>query len=129
MPRFNSELKFLIVLFAFSGSAWAQHNDKLDYLEPQAKLKGHTDKLRMVAFSPVGDRIATASNDGTARLWDIKGNQLAKLAVDAPEVRSVKFSPDGSRIVTLTWGTSERLWDQHGNLIRTKGASKVNLLR
>jgi WD40 repeat protein len=33
-------------------------------------LRGHTDKMWSVAFSPDGQYVLTDSFDGTARLWD-----------------------------------------------------------
>jgi WD40 repeat protein len=38
--------------------------------KPVATLRGHTDGLFAIAFSPDGTRVLTGSNDDTARLWD-----------------------------------------------------------
>ena len=32
-------------------------------------LRGHAGRVRQAGFSPDGQRVATASADGTARLW------------------------------------------------------------
>jgi WD40 repeat protein len=64
-----------------------------------------------VAISADGQRIATGSNDATARLWDAKtGAQIAALGPLAGRVTSVAFSPLGDRVATGA-GTTARIWD------------------
>src|SRR5207245_986735 len=53
-------------------------------------------------FSPDGRRILTASDDGTARIWDGRtGEPLTPLLRQRGRVQAANFSPDGTQIVTV----------------------------
>jgi WD40 repeat protein len=76
------------------------------------ELKGHADRVWGVSFSPDGTRIATASFDQTARVWDgTSGKALLELKGHAGRVSSVSFSVDGTQIVTSTFDGTQRIWD------------------
>lgn len=84
-------------------------------------LEGHTDAVLSIEFSSDGQRIATASADGTARVWDPKtGGSLQILKGHRDYVRSVAFSPDGTRILTASDDETAKIWEtSSGRLLLT----------
>ena len=80
------------------------------YSVPSGPLR-HSGPVWSASFSPDGERVLTASKDGTARLWDAATGQLAgpPLRHDKPVVHA-SFSPDGKRVATAS-GDVARLWD------------------
>jgi WD40 repeat protein len=73
-------------------------------------LGGRTGRAQSVAFSG-GGRLASASTDGTIRLWDTStGQQLVTLQEERQAVHCVVFSPDGGRLASGSY-QGVTLWD------------------
>ena len=74
-------------------------------------FEGHTNSIWCVAYSPDGERIATASLDRTIRLWDVSTGAQLLLLEDKDGVLSVAFSPDGKGLLSGSRGGNLCLWD------------------
>ena len=73
-------------------------------------MKGHL--VSSAAFSADGKRVATASWDGKARIWDAEsGKEIAVLKGHNIIVYTAAFSGDSKRVVTASMDHTARIWD------------------
>ena len=65
-------------------------------------FKGRTGRVKSVAFSPDGKRLASSSvHQTTMKLWDAaSGKEILTLEQHATGVSSVAFSPDGKSLAS-----------------------------
>jgi WD40 repeat protein len=90
---------------------------RVDDGETTATLEGHTGLIQSVAFDSAGGRVLSASEDGTARVWDAAtGRQLLSLSNDGNPVRSATWSADESLIATVGTNHQLRVWDAASGL-------------
>src|SRR6516162_4943192 len=78
----------------------------------RATLKGHTEVVTSVAYSPDGKTLASGSRDKTIKLWEVAtGKEQATLKGHTGEVWSVAYSPDGKTLASGSWDATIKLWD------------------
>ncbi|MCP4695878.1 MAG: WD40 repeat domain-containing protein, partial [Gammaproteobacteria bacterium] len=84
-------------------------------------LSGHEERSNHSALSADGDALGTATNDNTARLWQVEsGKLLHTLTGHENGVMHAAFSPDGQTLATASKDKTARLWQvENGKLLRT----------
>ena len=86
---------------------WDLQNDTV------TTLRGHSDTVNSVAFSPNGELLASGGDDYRFKLWNIQNRQtiatLEHLTDEGrSQVKDVAFSPDGQLLATAGW--EAKLW-------------------
>ncbi|XXT24106.1 protein kinase [Sorangium sp. So ce429] len=75
----------------------------------------HPDGVLHAGYSPIGERIVTASYDRTARVWNADGTgEPLVLRGHMDALSWAAFSPDGRRIVTASYDRTARVWNADG---------------
>ncbi|WKD36985.1 hypothetical protein KO717_00120 [Streptomyces xanthophaeus] len=114
-PKRTSTLQggFYQAAFSPDGRLLANADLLLDLQD--LSLATHDDVVTSLAFAPGGHLLASASWDGTARLWQVTGGHalwpLSALRGHTRFVRCVTFSPDGRTLVTASEDGTARVWN------------------
>lgn len=141
----------LAILPARGGWALSQRGDRIADVDEEyivirdmksgdvvsRSVQAHRGRVSGLAFSPDGRRIASASWDGTAKIWDAATGELLCTLRNAQIVASgfssglvdVAFSPDGRTLATACCDGTVKIWDsttdnQYGLLRGHAGAVK-----
>ncbi|KAK5998340.1 Vegetative incompatibility protein HET-E-1 [Cladobotryum mycophilum] len=78
----------------------------------QTSLEGHTDKINVFIFSPDGQYLASASADGTIKIWDIRTYSCwATFEANSGTVNSLAYSHDGCLLASASQDRVIRIWN------------------
>jgi WD40 repeat protein/predicted Ser/Thr protein kinase len=84
-----------------------------------AALRGHAGAVSGIAFTGDGARVATASEDGNARIWDAATGQLLGLLPSLDALKWIAVAPGGAEIA-FGGGAGAAVWDARNDvLVRT----------
>ena len=92
---FSISLLLFLILTTHLPNTFAQYISRANTV-----LRGHTDAVSRVAFSPDGSMLASGDWDGTIRLWNPTTGEHIATTGDPDYVNSVAFSPDGSMLAS-----------------------------
>jgi WD40 repeat protein len=90
-------------------------------------LAGHTSLIFGIDFSPDGKSLASASFDGSVRIWDVRpegrgeGGVIVNGKATGPEwTPAIALSPDGTRLATTNADITPKVLEaSSGNSLRT----------
>ncbi len=83
------------------------------------RLESHTGWINHLAFNPDGTTIASASDDGTIKLWNLQGELICTLSGHTQSVNHLAFNPDGTTIASASDDSTIKLWNLQGELLHT----------
>src|SRR5262249_46563731 len=79
--------------------------------EKLKSVSGHRLPIRAISFSPDGKTIATAAEDGLAKLWSVESfSEIGALKAHSDSVSSLAYSSDSQLLATSSADKTVRLW-------------------
>ncbi len=112
-PAFACRCFFLAA--ALSAVALAGGADEAALPGLVTTLKGHSESIYAIAFTPDGRHVVTGSGDRSVKVWETAtGKELKTFAGTAGHqnlVLGISISPDGSLIASGSSDNTTRIWD------------------
>jgi len=106
------------------GAVITKLSEQLDYGrtgKQRQTLLGHSQSVNSIAVALNGSWLASASSDGSIRIWDVRsGREASILETHSSPTYAITISPDGRWIASAGESKSIRLWDaSRGQEIRS----------
>jgi WD40 repeat protein len=96
---------------------------------PLKELKGHGGPVTsLAAILPTPTQIASGSQDGTLRVWDINAGNMVRQVNHGGPITAIAVRPDGQRFASASSNNSTKLWDAAGKqLAELKGDFRAQI--
>jgi hypothetical protein len=89
---------------------WVNKHQALDPC--QLEIREHADRVNSVAYFPDGERLASASDDGTVKVFStVSGEVLLELPGHEGGAKCVTVSPDGKTLASGGADNTVKVWD------------------
>lgn len=85
---------------------WNLATDSIDHV-----LRGHTDGVQEIVFSPDGILLASTSYDHTAKIWDVHSGSLRCTLAGQSGFPDISFSSDSNMVAALLDNSILKIWD------------------
>jgi energy-coupling factor transporter ATP-binding protein EcfA2 len=132
---YESENNFIMVLkFNSSGNkiAFGNKTGTLGILNLRTnrvlRIKGHVSRITDLQYSPDDNLLATASYDGTIKIWDANNLNIRPITIKGHEawVLTLAFNRDGKYLVTGDNAEKIFIWDSKIDYMAEDICSKIN---
>ncbi|KAF9124951.1 hypothetical protein BGW39_007782 [Mortierella sp. 14UC] len=104
--------------FATSSSDGKVYVCKVGSADPLKVFEGHKDEVNAIRWDPLGELLASCSDDKTAKVWSLSQDEcLFDLTAHTEAVYDMTWAPrepsskDSRMLATASFDTSVRLWD------------------
>lgn len=92
----------------------------LDKLYEKQLFRGHKEDIWQLLLSPNGKVLASASADGTVKLWEIATGNVLQTLQHNDQVWEIAFNSTGSQLLSASLDRNARLWSvENGELLAT----------
>ena len=80
-------------------------------------MEGHEVAVRSVVFSPDGSRLASVSDDGKIKVWDVATKSQTVVLQNSVGARALDWSPDGKLLAAGLHDGTTNVWNVEGVMV------------